>query len=126
MFNVILLTLAFSLTTVISVVIIGSRNIISSHMDIAAIIRIIFGWQFIVGALFAFLSRILFLMINSALYKIPSLAISSTTATTFITSISLVFVAVANYYFLGERINLTQGIGAFVMFIGIFLITSGR
>jgi drug/metabolite transporter (DMT)-like permease len=61
-------------------------------------------------------------MINGALYKIPHLAIGSTTATTFITSVSLIFVVIANYYFLGERINLSQGIGALIILVGIFLI----
>ncbi|PIV85959.1 MAG: hypothetical protein COW50_04145 [Candidatus Moranbacteria bacterium CG17_big_fil_post_rev_8_21_14_2_50_41_107] len=55
--------------------------------------------------------------------KIPELAQSSTTITMFITSIAMVFVIIANYYFLGERISLTQGIGAFVILFGIFIIT---
>lgn len=123
MFQIFALTILFSLTTVASVVLIGGRDLIGIQMSFINILKIIFGWQFILGAVFAFFSRILFMIINSSVYKIPELAVSSTTITTFITSISLVFVAIANYYFLHERINTIQGIGALVILIGIFLIT---
>ncbi|MEI6650195.1 MAG: hypothetical protein WCL23_02040 [Candidatus Moraniibacteriota bacterium] len=123
MLNVIILTVLFSITTVISILCLGSRSIIGGSMDFASIVRILFGWQFLLGAFFAFFSRLLFMMINGAIYRIPELAGSSTTVTTFITSVSLIFVALANYYFLDERISLTQGIGAFVIMIGIFLIS---
>lgn len=123
MIHIIFLTLLFCATTVISILFLGSRSIISGSMDFASIIRILFGWPFLFGAFFAFFSRLLFMMINSSLYKIPHLSASSTTVTTFITSVSLIFVAIANYYFLGEKMSLTQGIGAFVILIGIFLIS---
>lgn len=123
MFQIFALTILFSLTTVASVVLIGGRDLIGVQMSFINILKIIFGWQFILGAIFAFFSRLIFMMINSSVYKIPELAVSSTTITTFITSISLIFVAIANYYFLGERINAVQGLGAFVILIGIFLIT---
>lgn len=123
MARVAILTILFSITTVISVAIIGSRDLIGGQMNFVNLVKIVFDWRFIVGAFFAFLSRLLFLMINSTLYNIPDLAVSSTTATTFITSISLIFVAIANYYFLDERFSTTQGIGAFVILLGIFLIT---
>lgn len=123
MLAVIILTVLFSLVTVVSIALTGSRSLISGEMNFVRIIQIIFDWHFLVGAFFAFLARLFFIMINSALYKIPDLAGSSTTITAFITSIAMVFVIIANYYFLGERINLTQGIGAFVILLGIFLIT---
>ena len=123
MFEVILLTIIFSITTVVSILLLGSRSIISGDMSFVRIVQILFSWQFIVGAIFAFASRMVFMLINSALYKIPTLSASSTTVTTLITTISLVFVIIANYFFLHERINFVQGIGAVVILFGIFLIT---
>lgn len=123
MLQITILTILFSITTVASVVLIGGRGLIGGQMTPMNILKIIFDWHFIVGAVFAFFSRLLFLMINSAIYKIPELSVSSTTITTFITSVSLIFVAIANYYFLGEKISIIQGIGAFVILFGIFLIT---
>lgn len=124
MFYVILYTILFSLVTVISILLTGSRSFISGG-DLTAlkIIKMIFDWHFILGAGFAFLARLLFIMTNNALLKIPHLAGSSTTITMFITSLAMVFVIIANYYFLGERINITQGIGAFIILVGIFVIT---
>lgn len=116
-------TILFSLATVISITLTGSRTLISGDMNFQKIISIIFDWRFIIGASFAFLARLLFILINNALLKIPHLAQNSTSLTMFITSVALVFVLIANYYFLGERINLSQGIGAFIIFFGVFLIT---
>lgn len=116
------LILTFSVTTAISIILIGGRNLIGLEMTPLNLVKIIFDWHFIVGALFAFFSRLIFMMINSAIYKIPHLSIGSTTITTFVTSFAMVFVIAANYYYLGERLNLAQGIGAFVILAGIFII----
>ena len=91
-------------------------------MNFMRILQLLFSWQFILGAAFA--ARLIFMMINSALFKIPELSASSTTITTLITTVSLVFVIIANYFFLGERISSSQVIGAVVIFIGIFLMTT--
>jgi drug/metabolite transporter (DMT)-like permease len=123
MLSVIILTILFSITTVLSILLLGSRQIIGLEMNFSNILKIIFGWQFLLGAFFAFFSRLLFMMINSTLFKMPNLSESSTTITTLITSISLIFVMLANYYFLNEKISTLQGVGAFVIIVGIFLIT---
>jgi drug/metabolite transporter (DMT)-like permease len=122
MLQIIILTLAFSITSAVSIVLIGGRGIIGVDMNVVNILKIVFSWQFILGACFAFLSRLLFLMINSAVYKIPEMSISSTTITMFITSIATIFVIAANYYFLGERLNFSQGVGAAIIFAGTLVI----
>ena len=122
MLNVILLTILFSLTTVASITIIGSRELIGGEIGMARLVRIILDWRFIIGAVFAFASRIIFLLINSALYKIPHLSGASTTLTVFVTSIATVFVIVANYFFLGEKINIVQGIGVTLILLGTFIV----
>lgn len=121
---VILYTFLFSLVTVISILLTGSRSFLTGgELTPLKIMWMLVDWHFIVGAGFAFLARLFFIMINNQLLKMPELAGSSTTITAFITSIAMIFVVIANYYFLGERISLTQGIGAFVILFGIFLIT---
>ncbi len=123
MLEVIVLTILFSISTVISILLLGSRAIIGGEMNFVRIVQILFSWQFIVGAIFAFASRMIFMLINSALYKMPALSSSSTTITTLITTVSLIFVIIANYLFLHEKISLIQGVGALVILLGIFLIT---
>lgn len=121
---VILYTILFSLVTVVSILLTGSRSFINgSNLTPMGVLKMLIDWHFILGAGFAFAARLFFILINNSLLKIPELAGSSTTITTFITSIAMIFVVIANYYVLGEKINLTQGIGAFVILIGIFLIT---
>jgi drug/metabolite transporter (DMT)-like permease len=123
MLPVIFWTIIFSLATVVSILLTGSRGLISGDLTPLRVLHILIDWRFILGAGFAFVSRLTFILINNALLKIPHLAQSSTTITMFITSIAMVFVILANYAFLGERINLNQGIGAFVIIIGIAIIS---
>ena len=53
----------------------------------------------------------------------PEFSDSSTTITTLITTVALVFVIIANYFFLDEKITSVQAIGAATIFLGIFLVT---
>jgi len=119
---VFLWTILFSIVTVASIALMGSRDLIGGQIDFARMIKIIFDWKFLLGAFLAFLARLFFIMVNNALYNVPHLSNSSTTITAFITSIAMVFVIIANYYFLDERISLTQGLGAFIILIGIFFL----
>lgn len=124
MLQIALYTILFSAATVISILLLGSRTLIAGDMNFMRILQILISWQFILGAFFAFAARLLFMMLNSVIYKIPELSASSTTLTTLITTVSLVFVIIANYFFLDEKISPIQIIGAIVIFIGIFLITT--
>ena len=124
MFYVILYTALFSIVTVVSILLTGSRSFISGgELTPMKIVQMIFDWHFILGAGFAFAARLFFIMVNNSLLKIPHLADSSTTITTFITSIAMILVIIANYYFLGKKINAMQGAGAFIILLGIFMIT---
>lgn len=122
MLQIIGLTALFSLATVVSILLLGSRGIVGREMSLIGIARILVSWQFLLGAVFAFAARLLFMLINAALFKIPQLSSSSTTITTLIVNISLVFVIVANHIFLHERISLVQGVGTGFILMGIFLV----
>ena len=124
MLQVIIYTVLFSVATVISILLLGSRTLIAGDMNLMRILQILISWQFILGAFFAFAARLIFMMLNSVIYKIPELSASSTTLTTLITTVSLVFVILANYFFLDEKSTPIQIVGAVVIFIGIFLITT--
>lgn len=123
MLSVIVYALLFSLATVASILLLGSREIIGGVMTPVRIIQVIFTWQFILGAFMAFVARLLFMLINNALYRMPEFSDSSTTITTLITTVALIFVIIANFYFLDEKITCIQGIGAATIFFGIFLVT---
>ncbi|EKE19066.1 MAG: hypothetical protein ACD_9C00151G0001 [uncultured bacterium] len=117
-------TILFSVVTVVSILLTGSRSFINgSDMTPMGIIKLVLDWHFLLGAGFAFVARLSFIMINNSLLKMPEYAATSTTITAFITSIAMVFVVLANYIFLGERINLAQGTGAFIILVGMFIMT---
>ncbi len=123
MLSVILYTILFSIVTVVSILLTGSRSFITGgEITPLRIVQMLFDWHFILGAGFAFLARLSFILINNSLLRIPDLAGSSTTVTALITSIAMIFVIAANVAFLGERINIQQGIGAFLILVGTFVI----
>lgn len=123
MFYVVLYTILFSAFTIASIILTGSRSFISGQeLTFLKVIQLILNWHFILGATFAFLSRLFFIMLNNHIMKIPDLAGNSTTITAMITSVATIFMIIANYYFLGEKINTQQGVGAFLILLGIFII----
>lgn len=122
MFAVFFWTIMFSIATAISIVLLGSRDLISGNLfSWDKIWALVTNWKFIVSFAFALLARVSFILTNNALLKIPSLAKESTTITTFITLLSLVLVVIANAIFLKERINLMQGLGALLIMLGIWI-----
>ena len=112
--------LIFCITNTISIVLLGDRALISGNLlNIENIVRLALNWKFILAMLFAVATRISFIMLNNSLLKIPRLADASTSITTFATLLSLVFLLIANYYFLNERLNIQQAVGAFIVMIGV-------
>lgn len=110
----------YCIANTLSIVLIGDRSLISGNLlNPDNIVRLIFNWKFILAMVFAVVCRISFIMLNNALLKVPRLANSSTTITTFATLLSLGFVLVANYLFLNEKLNLQQVIGAFIILVGV-------
>lgn len=112
----------FSICNVVSITLIGDRNLISGNLlQVDKILKLLFNWKFIVALGFAVISRLSFIMINNSLLNIPKLSASSTSITTFATCLSLIFVLIANYYFLQERLSTTQIFGSGFILIGIIL-----
>jgi drug/metabolite transporter (DMT)-like permease len=116
-------TIVYCLANTFSIVLLGDRKLISGNLlNMENIIRLIFNWKFILAMALAVLARVSFIMLNNALLKIPRLANASTSICTFITLLSLVFILLANYVYLNEKLNLQQAIGAFVIIIGVAII----
>lgn len=112
--------LIYCVANTLSIVLIGDRSLISGNLlNLDNILRLVLNWKFILAMFFAVICRVSFIMLNNSLLKIPRLANTSTTITTFATLLSLVFVLVANYFFLNEKLNLNQVIGAFIVLVGL-------
>lgn len=112
-------TIIFCLCNTFSIVLLGDRSLISGdllHVD--NIVRLILNWKFILAMALAVITRISFIMLNNSLLK-TRLANVSTSICTFITLLSLIFILVANYFFLDEKLNLQQALGAVIVLAGI-------
>lgn len=114
--------LVYCLSTAISIVLVGDRNLISGNLfKDNALINLLFNWKFILAMCFAVFSRLSFVLLNNSFLKVPRLASISTTLTTFITLLSIAFVVFANFFFLNEKLNMQQSIGAAIIIIGIIV-----
>ena len=122
MYLVIFWTFIFSATTATSIVLLGNRDLISGNLfSLKGITNLIFNWRFVISMICAISARFAFIMTNNTLLKIPRLAESSTTITTFITMFSLIVIVVANIIFLKEKMHLDQGIGATIILFGMWM-----
>jgi len=124
MFMLVVWSLIHWVTVTISVFLIGDRELLSGNLfSLKKIVEIAFHWRFIVAMISAMIARLSFMLINNNILKIPWLAQNSTTITAIISAGATIMVIIANYFFLGERINLTQGIGCVLVMAGLFMIT---
>lgn len=123
MLYLIFLTLIFSIAGTGTTVLLGDRNLLGGNMlTFNKFVNLIFHWKFILAMLLSFIARYSFMLINNNLLKNPNLAENSTTITSFITSIGIIFLILGNYFFLNERINLQQGFGAMLIMFGIWVV----
>ena len=123
MLNIIFWTIIFSVSGTATIVLLGDRSLLSgSLLNFSKFLSIIFHWRFIVAIVSAFIARYSFMIINNHILKIPSLAQNSTSITSLVTSVSLIFLLAANYAFLGEKLNIYQGIGAVIILLGAWII----
>lgn len=122
MWNIFFLSFAFALVTAASIVFLGSREFTEGQMTVARLVGILFHWKFIVGAILAFGARLLFVVTNNAINKLPHLANSSTTITSIINASAIIFIIIFNYYFLHERLDAVKGVGILFVLSGIFIL----
>lgn len=120
MIIIIFWTIIYCICNTFSIVLLGDRSLISGDLfHPENLVRLILNWKFLLAMALAVITRISFIMLNNSLLKIPRLASVSTSICTFITLLSLIFILVANYWFLNEKLNLQQSIGAIIILAGI-------
>lgn len=120
--KIIVFTILYSITTSLSIAILGDRGLIGGDiLNMKSIFKIIFNYKFVGSMTLAVLSRFLFVLLNNAILDIPKLAQNATTITVFVSFISTIFMVLANYFLLDERLNMIQIIGMTIILIGVFL-----
>lgn len=115
-------TLMFCICNATSIFLLGEKSLIKGSLNNwESFFKIIFHWKFTASMFFAVVARASFIMINNSLLRDDKFANSSTTVTSFISILSLVFIVIANYFFLGELLNMKQVIGAAILLIGLYV-----
>jgi drug/metabolite transporter (DMT)-like permease len=124
-FLLIFLVVIHCLSTCFSIVLLGNKGLMGGNLfKPSNILLLIINWRFILAMTLAVMARVSFMLINSTLLKVPSLAPVATTVTVFITTLSILFILVANHFILNETLSIRQGVGAVVLVTGIFIILS--
>lgn len=119
----ILWILLFSVSTSLSVVLLGDRKLISGDLLHAErLLNLVFHWKFVAAFLLALVARASFLMVNNTLLRVDDLARNSTTITAFVTAAAYIFIIGTNYLFLGERLTANQLVGGIVIIAGIYIL----
>ena len=121
MLQIVIATILFGIFASASIVLTGDRTLISGNDSGKNLIRMLWDWRFILSMALAVGSRFTFIYLNSILLKIPALTRNSTTITSFITAFGYIFIILANYLFLKERLTIQQLAGASMIMGGIFL-----
>jgi len=115
--------IVFCITTAASITLLGDRALLSDNLlTPRGFIAFLFHWRFILSMTCALISRFAFVFINHSLVAHPTLGPISTTVTSFITASAYVFIVFSNWYFLGERLDLQQSLGAGLIFLGIVVL----
>jgi hypothetical protein len=104
MLQLILYTILFDLATGFSIALTGDRTLISGNL-VNRFWQILLNWKFILAMVLAVGSRLLFMLINNQMLKMPALAKNSTTLSVFITASSYIFIILLNFFLLNERIT---------------------
>jgi hypothetical protein len=92
----------FCICNATSIFLLGEKSLIKGSLNNwESIFRLIFHWRFSASMFFAIIARTSFIMINNSLLKDTKFVNSSTTITSFISILSLVFIVLGNYIFLG-------------------------
>jgi len=115
--------IVFSISTAVSITLLGDRSLISGNLfEAKNIIRLVTHYKFFLAVIFAVFARFSFIFINNSLLKVERLAGSSTTVTAFICAMSFIFVVVTNYIFLHERLSIQQGVGSILILAGVWML----
>jgi drug/metabolite transporter (DMT)-like permease len=115
-------TIIFSLSTAVSIVLLGDRSLISGNLfEQRRILYLIFHIKFVLAIIFALIARVSFIFINNLLLKIDRFSDSSTTVTAFITAVSFVVIIIMNAFYLHEKLSLQQLAGAFFIMAGTWI-----
>jgi drug/metabolite transporter (DMT)-like permease len=116
-------TIVFSLSTAVSIALLGDRSLISGNLfEVKNFMRLITHYKFVLAVIFAVFARFSFIFINNSLLKVERLAGSSTTVTAFICAVSFIFVVITNTIFLQERLSVQQGVGSLLVLAGVWML----
>ena len=113
----------FCISTAGSIALLGDRQLISGNLfEYKNFIHLVTHYKFLFAVLFALLARLSFIFMNNSLLGIERLSHNSTTITALVSSVAFVFITLANYIFLHERLSIHQIIGAGFIMTGIWFV----
>lgn len=119
--QIIIWSLIYNITVALSILYLGYVSRIFDEIGFNNIVSVIFNQYFIIGAALAFVSRLVFAVIDITIRK--NGFVNTSTSVTFLISLTTIFsVLLINNIYLHEKLSYIQIIGVVVMIIGLSMV----
>jgi len=115
-------TLIYSVVVAGSILLLGNPSTVLGHLTPKTLLLLLLDWRFLLGGVLAVGARFIFVIINNIAAKNANLSHAHLSITAVATTVSIVFVLIANHFLLHEQLRALQMVGAAVMMAGFFLI----
>lgn len=115
-------TIVYSIVVAASILFLGAPSTLLGNMTLKSLLGLLLDWRFLLGGILALGARFIFVIINNLASKHETLGHAHLSITALATTMSILFILIANYYFMGEQLRTIQLVGAAIMMGGIFLV----
>ncbi len=115
-------TFLYGVVVAASILFIGNPSTVLGHLTPKSLLLLLIDWRFLLGGVLALCARFIFVIINNLASKDADLSHAHLSIAALATTLSIVFVLVANYIFLDEALKPMQMIGAGIIVLGVFLV----
>jgi len=105
----------------LSILYLGYVSRFFGQINLSNLLSVVLNQYFIIGAILAFASRLIFAVIDTTIAK-NGFADSSTSITFLISLSTIISVLIINNVYLQEKLSSIQIIGVVVMFIGLAMV----
>jgi drug/metabolite transporter (DMT)-like permease len=115
-------TFIYGVVVAASIIFIGSPSKVLGSLSLKTLLLLLLDWRFLLGGFLALGARFIFIIINNLASKHANLSHAHLSITAIATTVSIVFVIIANHIFLNEKLAPIQIVGVCVIMLGVFLV----
>ena len=120
-YTILFWAIIYNIMGALSILYLGYVSRFFGQINLSNLLSVVLNQYFIIGAILAFASRLIFAVIDTTIAK-NGFADSSTSITFLISLSTIISVLIINNVYLQEKLSSIQIIGVVVMFIGLAMV----